>query len=134
MRVAFGRATAIVDPRGWCTPTLPSGWPAPPMPFRIGLTRDFVTPGGAVACGDIGLGTLDVPGVTWEFLAENTPNLRPDQIAGYDGLLVLGPKVPAETLTGTDRLAIVARFGVGYDNIDVPACTAAGVVLTITPD
>jgi phosphoglycerate dehydrogenase-like enzyme len=28
----------------------------------------------------------------------------------------------------------VARFGVGYDNVDVPACTAAGVVLTITPD
>jgi phosphoglycerate dehydrogenase-like enzyme len=104
------------------------------MPFRIGLTRDFLTPGGEIAFGDIGLGTLDVPGVTWEFLAENTPVLRPDQVAGYDGLLVLGPKVTAETLAGNDRLAIVARFGVGYDNVDVAACTAADVVLTITPD
>jgi D-3-phosphoglycerate dehydrogenase len=104
------------------------------MPFRIGLTRDFLTPSGEVAFGDIGLGTLDVPGVAWDFLPGNTPELRPDQIAGYDGLLVLGPKVTAGTLAGNDRLAIVARFGVGYDNIDVPACTDAGVVLSITPD
>jgi phosphoglycerate dehydrogenase-like enzyme len=104
------------------------------MSFRIGLTRDFLTPSGEVAFGDIGLSLLDVPGVTWEFLPENTPELRPDQIAGYDGLLVLGPKVTASTLAGNERLAVVARFGVGYDNIDVPACTAAGVALTITPD
>jgi hypothetical protein len=104
------------------------------MSFRIGLTRDFRTPAGDVAFGDIGLSLLDVPGVTWEFLSENTPELRPDQVAGFDGLLVLGPKVTAGTLAGNDRLAVVARFGVGYDNIDVPACTAAGVALTITPD
>ena len=104
------------------------------MPFHIGLTRDFLTPAGDVAFGDIGLDTLTVPGVTWQFLAENTPALRPDQVAGYDGLLVLGPKVTADTLAGNHRLAIVARFGVGYDNVDVAACTAAGVVLSITPD
>lgn len=104
------------------------------MSFRVGLTRDFLTPSGAIAFGDIGLSLLDGPGVTWQFLAENTPELRPDQIAGFDGLLVLGPKVTAATLAGNDRLAVVARFGVGYDNVDVPACTAAGVALTITPD
>ena len=32
------------------------------------------------------------------------------------------------------RLAIVARFGVGYDSVDVEACTAAGIALAITPD
>ena len=104
------------------------------MSFRVGLTRDFLTPSGDVAFGDIGLALLDGPGVARNFLPENTPELRPDQIAGYDGLLVLGPKVTANTLAGNDRLAIVARFGVGYDNIDVPACTAAGVALSITPD
>ncbi len=106
-----------------------------PSPFRIGLTRDFLKPDGTVGFGDIGLGLLDrAPHVAWEFLPENTPELRPDQVAGYDGLLVLGPKVTAATLAEADRLAVVARFGVGYDNVDVPACTAAGVLLTITPD
>ena len=28
----------------------------------------------------------------------------------------------------------MARFGVGYDNVDVPACTEAGIALVITPD
>ena len=40
----------------------------------------------------------------------------------------------AATLEGVDRLAIVARFGVGYDTVDVAACSRNGVLLTITPD
>jgi lactate dehydrogenase-like 2-hydroxyacid dehydrogenase len=29
--------------------------------------------------------------------------------------------------------AVVARFGVGYDTVDVAACTEAGIALVITP-
>lgn len=104
-------------------------------PFRIGLTRDFLKPDGSIGFGDIGLSMLDqATNVTWEFLPENASPLRPDQVAGYDGLLVLAPQVTAETLAGVERLAVIARFGVGYDNVDVAACSAAGVALTITPD
>ncbi len=104
-------------------------------PFRIGLTRDFLKPDGTIGFGDIGLELIDAaPNVVWEFLAENRSELGPDQIADYDGLLVLASKVTAETLSQTDRLSIIARFGVGYDNVDVQACTKAGVMLTITPD
>ena len=53
----------------------------------------------------------------------------PTDIAGFDALGVLGPRVTAATLAGNERLTLVARFGVGYDNIDVPACTAHGVFL-----
>ncbi len=104
-------------------------------PFRIGLTRDFLKPDGSIGFGDIGLSLLDAaPNVVWNFLPENTPVLGPDQIADYDGLLVLTPKVTSDTLSSVDRLSVIARFGVGYDNVDVPACTSAGVMLTITPD
>lgn len=103
--------------------------------FRVGVTRDFLKPDGSMAFKDIGLDLLEAtPGVGWEFLAEVTPELRADQVRGYDALLVLAPAVSAATLGGADRLLIVARFGVGYDNVDVEACTTAGVVLTITPD
>ena len=103
--------------------------------FRIGLTRDFLKPDGSIGFGDIGLKLFEAePSIEWNFLEENRPVLGPDQIADYDGLLVLASKVTAETLAGADRLSIVARFGVGYDNVDVPGCTAAGVMLTITPD
>ena len=106
-----------------------------PGPFRVGVTRDFLGPDGRITFGDIGLSLLDrQPKLLWEFLAEDTTELRPDQIRDYDALLVLGPRVTTATLEGVERLAIVARFGVGYDTVDVDACTRNGVMLTITPD
>ncbi|HEX5505248.1 MAG TPA: hydroxyacid dehydrogenase [Thermomicrobiales bacterium] len=103
--------------------------------FRVGLTRDFLKADGTPGFGDIGLGLLDAaPGVAWEYLAEDTRELRPDQIRGYDALIVLVPRVTAATLAGADRLTLIARFGVGYDSVDTDACTAHGVALTIAPD
>ncbi|MGH2559466.1 MAG: NAD(P)-dependent oxidoreductase, partial [Thermomicrobiales bacterium] len=103
--------------------------------FRVGMTRDFLKPTGEVGWGEIGLGLLDeAPGVAWEFLVENPRELTAEHVQGYDALGVLGPRVTEETLANADRLAVVARFGVGYDNIDVEACTRHGVVVTNTPD
>jgi D-3-phosphoglycerate dehydrogenase len=103
--------------------------------FRVGLTRDFLKPDGSLGFGDIGLDLLEqAQGVEWEFLGENTPELSAEQVRPYDALLVLAPRVTAATVQEPGRLGIVARFGVGYDNIDVEACTRNGVLLTITPD
>ncbi|MET9023717.1 NAD(P)-dependent oxidoreductase [Actinopolymorpha sp. NPDC004070] len=108
------------------------------MAFRVGITRDFRAPDGSIGWGDIGLSALEqVPGVEWEFLPTETDGLDElpaEVVAAYDALLVLTPRVTAASLTGANRLRIVARFGVGYDNVDVAACTDAGVVVTITPD
>ncbi len=108
------------------------------MTFRVGVTRDFRAPDGSIGWGDIGLSALEqVPGVEWEFLpadSEGLDELPAEVVAAYDGLLVLTPRVSAASLAGADRLKIVARFGVGYDNVDVAACTEAGVLVTITPD
>lgn len=101
--------------------------------FRVGVTRDFLKPDGTCGFGDIGLDQLTATGVSWEFLPAVTEHIPFDLARNYDGLLVLAPKVTERTF-GEGRLRIVARFGVGYDNIDVTACTEAGVLLTITPD
>jgi D-3-phosphoglycerate dehydrogenase len=102
-------------------------------PFRVALTRDFLGPDGRLSFGDIGLNLLDRAGVAWDFLAEKTTELRPDQIREHDALLLLGPRITNATLDGC-RLLLLARFGVGYDSVDVDACTRHGVMLTITPD
>lgn len=101
---------------------------------RVGLTRDFLREDGNLAF-DIGLDALEEhPEISWEFLPKNTPVLRSEDVRGFDALVVLAPRVTEQTLEGADRLAIVARFGVGYDSVDVDACTRHGIVLTITPD
>jgi phosphoglycerate dehydrogenase-like enzyme len=105
------------------------------MTFRIGITRDFLRPDGTLSFGDIGVSLFhENPEVEYEFLAENTRELRSDQVRDYDALLVLSPRVTAATLAAAGRLAIVARFGVGYDTVDVEACTRNATILTIAPD
>jgi glyoxylate reductase len=49
-------------------------------------------------------------------------------------LPVLGDRVDQELLDVAPRLRIVANHAVGYDNVDVKACTARGVWVTNTPD
>jgi len=103
--------------------------------FRVGITRDFLKPDGSLIVEDVGLGLLGTAAdVEWEFLQQDATELRPPDVRDYDALLVLKPRVTAATLQGADRLVLVARFGVGYDNVDVEACSRAGVLLTITPD
>ncbi|HVX12312.1 MAG TPA: NAD(P)-dependent oxidoreductase [Pirellulales bacterium] len=105
------------------------------MEFRVGITRDFLRPDGSLGFGDIGLGLLDeIKNLRREFLPETAAELPRHLADEYDALLVLAPRVTASTLAGCERLGLVARFGVGYDNVDVDACTRNGVLLTITPE
>ncbi len=57
-------------------------------------------------------------------------------VAGRDAIItMLTEKVDAELLDSAGpQLTIVANHAVGFDNIDVAACTAAGVLATNTPD
>ncbi|HVA47307.1 MAG TPA: NAD(P)-dependent oxidoreductase [Pirellulales bacterium] len=104
------------------------------MEFRVGITRDFLKPDGSLGFGDIGLGLLDQnPDPRWEFLPEACDEIAPEVADEYDALLVLAPRVTARTVDACRRLSLIARFGVGYDNVDVDACTRNGVMLSITP-
>ncbi len=60
--------------------------------------------------------------------------VAPDDIAAFDGVLALSPVFNADSFSGDDRLAVIGRWGVGYDRIDVDACTRAGVLLAIATD
>src|SRR5579859_824607 len=103
--------------------------------FRVGLTRDFLKADGSPSFGDIGLSRLDeAPEISWDYLPDGGPEVATAAARDYDALMVLAPRVTAATVEGTERLAIIARFGVGYDSVDVEACTRNGVLLTITPD
>lgn len=55
-------------------------------------------------------------------------------IAEVDAVLVRSAtKVDAEALAAAGRLKVVARAGVGLDNVDVPAATKAGVMVVNAP-
>jgi D-3-phosphoglycerate dehydrogenase len=54
-------------------------------------------------------------------------------VADVDALIVRSDKVTKEVIDAAKRLKIVVRAGAGYDNLDLPACTARGIVAMNTP-
>lgn len=104
--------------------------------FRVGLTRDSLGLDGKPVFDPAALEPLKrAAGVEFEFMEEYTPAITPQQAARYDAIVVQKPRVDRSSLAGPDRrLRVVARFGVGFDAVDVDACTDAGVMLTNTPD
>ncbi len=105
----------------------------PPSSFRVALTADFYDANGATKYRDIGLKLFDGRShfVVSQF-AVHLAEIEPQQLAGANGVIVLTPRVTARSLTQSQDLLAIGRFGVGYDSVDVQACTAADVLLFIT--
>lgn len=72
------------------------------------------------------------------FEVDEKPGLSPEErlaiIKDYHGLVVRSAtKVTPELLEAAKNLKVVGRAGTGLDNVDIPACTAKGVVVMNTP-
>ena len=103
--------------------------------FRVGITRDNIGPNGKPIFAESAFKILQDAGIDYEFLPQIEAELTPETAAKYDALAVMLAKVTRATVSSPDRrLKLIARFGVGYDTVDVPACTENGVILAITPD
>jgi phosphoglycerate dehydrogenase-like enzyme/2-keto-3-deoxy-L-rhamnonate aldolase RhmA len=99
--------------------------------FRVALTGDFHDSEGHLCYQDIGLSLFDDTGVAIQRFAQHRPEIGADQLSGANGVIVLTPRVTAASLSNSADLLAIGRFGVGYDSVDVDACTAADVVLFI---
>ncbi len=89
------------------------------------------------ALSDAAVNVFRDRGVTVEF----QPKLGPDKeklaamIGEFDGLAIrsatkVTPKVIA---AANGRLRVIGRAGIGVDNVDIPAATAAGIIVMNTP-
>ena len=54
-------------------------------------------------------------------------------VADAEAMIIRSDKVTAEVLDAAPKLRIVVRAGAGYDNVDLAAATAHGVVVMNTP-
>ena len=104
------------------------------FPFRIVFSADFRDETGALVFPEIGLSILDAaPHVSYEFLPQYRAEYEPAQLADADVVISLKPKVTRASLAGVERLCAIGRCGVGYDNVDLAACTANNIAVFITP-
>jgi glyoxylate reductase len=57
-----------------------------------------------------------------------------EQVGAVDGLLcLLTDRIDAELIAAAPRLRVISNLAVGYDNIDVAAATARGILVCNTP-
>ncbi|HKW25068.1 MAG TPA: C-terminal binding protein [Terriglobales bacterium] len=65
---------------------------------------------------------------------QNTPAAILQVAAEADGVLVTYAQITAAMIQQMSRCRIIARFGIGVDNVDVAAASKAGIVVTRVPD
>lgn len=99
--------------------------------YRIGVSAALMARGDApFPSYDLGWARADT---AIELVALPAESPLPSQaLAELDAVILLGERVVAESLAG-GRLGLIARMGVGYDRLDIAACTAADAAVTITP-
>lgn len=101
--------------------------------FHVALTADFFNDSGKPAYDDLGLSVFDDhPHITHDRFKKHHDPIKAKQIGDANGVIVLTPAVTKDTLSSADKLIAIGRFGVGYDKVDVEACTEADVVAFIT--
>ena len=73
-------------------------------------------------------------GITVDVKTGLTPDQLKDIIHQYDGLAIRSAtKVTAEIIKAAKNLKVIARAGIGVDNIDINAATDQGIIVMNTP-
>lgn len=106
-----------------------------PNTYRVGLSHDIFRPDGAPVMSPANYDKLAEAGCIPVPLPE-TRAFSPADLAGLDAVIVRTAQVPGDTLEAAakDGFRHVARFGAGYDKVDIGAANRAGVAVTTTPD
>jgi phosphoglycerate dehydrogenase-like enzyme len=103
--------------------------------FRVALSADFRRADGSPAYPMFDLDPLKSdPDIEIAYVDPVDGVMPARDLEGFDALILLTPRFDRRSIPAGGRLAVVARFGVGYDNVDVAACTAAGIAVVITPE
>jgi len=73
-------------------------------------------------------------GAELRLAADVTPAAIMEAAGSADAVLVTYARITGEMIRGMTRCRIISRFGIGVDNVDIAAATAAGIVVTKVPD
>jgi phosphoglycerate dehydrogenase-like enzyme len=103
--------------------------------FRLGVTPDFYVEAQGKFEHVLEEQMRAAPHIEYGSMPPQPGKLgTPDALDQFDAIFSLALRITPESLHGVERLALVARWGVGYDMIDVDALTRHDIALAITPN
>jgi D-3-phosphoglycerate dehydrogenase len=104
-------------------------------PFRVALSGDFRKADGSPTFPSFDLTPLKTnPNIEIKWVDAANGIMPAKGLEDCDALILLAHRFARESVPSGNRLAAVARFGVGYDNVDLAACNENGIAAIITPD
>ncbi|WP_431282664.1 hydroxyacid dehydrogenase [Humitalea sp. 24SJ18S-53] len=80
------------------------------------------------------MASLHAAGCTTEVLEFPDARNMAEALPRADAVTVRLTPITAAVMDAAPNLRIIARHGVGFDSVDIPAATARGIPVTITPD
>ncbi len=106
------------------------------MKFKVGISGDLINSDGIPCFGLKPLENFKIRSdIDFEWMDPSIKELTQDMTANYDGILLNLPLANFKSIQREDcKLKIIARFGVGYDSVDVKAMKQKNIVVTNTPN
>ncbi len=103
--------------------------------FHIGISAKLFNTDGTAAIREFDIAPLvNNPQIVVSRLPDvDTGDLLHDSVKELDAAILFLERISSKTFAANTRLSVLARYGVGYDTLDIPACTAAGVAVAIAP-
>ena len=83
---------------------------------------------------DLAEGVLSELGAELRLADEATPDGILEVAREADGMLVTYAQITGDMIRQLNRCRVIARFGIGVDNVDIEAATQANIVVTKVPD
>ncbi len=104
--------------------------------FRVGLSAKILSEDGQLMIPEVDLSPLlNNPSIDVVSLPDiGTGDLTHAMVNDLDAVVLFLEKVGDHTFRPEQRIRLIARYGVGYDTVDVESCTAHNVALAIAPD
>lgn len=99
--------------------------------FKVGLSPDWAEWGGDtfhIALAEV---LESLPGLSHEVIPE--VEATPEILDRYDAIIAFAYRFPEKAVKNLHRLSCIARWGVGFDSVDVAACTRNDVMVSLSP-
>lgn len=101
--------------------------------FRVGITPDWDEWTGDTLSATLAEILEPLSGLQYEVMPERPVSAAPGYLDRYDAVIAFAYPFPGESLLGLKRLSCIARWGVGFDRVDIDACTQAGIAVALSP-
>ena len=103
--------------------------------FRVALSGAFKNQDGTPVFPMFDLAPLsNDPKIDFEYVNGVDGWMSAQSLEEFDALVLLLERFDASSIPTSNRLTLIARFGVGFDTVDVEACKSKGIAVGITPN